>query len=406
MAQFGNITNSGKAKISSKYGPRNIGPGRSRNHKGIDIAYPSGTAITSPLDGVVERAASSAPKCGGLIVINHGEFNGKKVKSKYCHVKKINVNKNQEVTKGQIVGISGGAKGDPGRGNSTGAHIHFEIYENGVNVDPTPYYQNSPSGTQSQLPSKSDLEQEEPEQQNGKVDIDTETETSGTPKERARDIAKNLLLKLFGVGEPSTVTADVVTEVERYRELMSEQTPTILNNQTTDNCPPYNSPIGNCKSRKEENGGITWVGNNENSIIKTETTGKIEVINKGNWGNGYKIGNKEYFWNGTFTKTTGTTVSANEQIGTGGILFIRNSGSNQPPKNSQQSPINSITSSMSNSNNTKKDYKSQARDIASGLVGKLMGVNQTQAPQTNAESIEKLKNTISEEIKMFNKLIK
>ena len=93
MAQFGNITNSGKAKISSKYGPRNIGPGRSRNHKGIDIAYPSGTAITSPLDGVVERAASSAPKCGGLLVINHGEFNGKKVKSKYCHVKKINVNK-------------------------------------------------------------------------------------------------------------------------------------------------------------------------------------------------------------------------------------------------------------------------------------------------------------------------
>ena len=415
MAQFGNITNTGKAKISSKYGPRNIGPGRSRNHKGIDISYPSGTSITSPLDGVIERAASNTPKCGGLIVINHGEFNGKKVKSKYCHVKKVNVTKGQEVTKGQIVGISGGGKNDPGRGNSTGPHIHFEIYENGVNVNPQPYYENSPSGQQTQLPSKIDTDNEN--------DMSDDEETAGgsgekTPKENARQIAKSILLKLFGAGESSTVTPDVVNEILRYKEIISEQTPTFLTPTLTSStvtstakCGPYKSPIEACESRTESNGGVNWSSNNPQAKIYSETEGKIEAItNKGNWGNAVKIGNKEYFWNGSLTKTVRNTTGNREQIGTGNQLFIRSvSSSNQtPPKqgNGKTGTTSQQGNGKTGTTSSTSGYTETAQNAVKGIIRKLMGSEVTEAPQTNMESIEKLKNTISEEIKMFNKLIK
>ena len=37
----------------------------------------------------------------------------------------------QEVKQGQVVALSGGKIGDDGKGNSQGAHIHFELYKNG-----------------------------------------------------------------------------------------------------------------------------------------------------------------------------------------------------------------------------------------------------------------------------------
>ncbi|QIW61814.1 peptidoglycan DD-metalloendopeptidase family protein (plasmid) [Lactococcus raffinolactis] len=39
----------------------------------------------------------------------------------------------QQVTQGQKLGIMGTT------GDSTGVHLHFEVYENGIQVDPAPY---------------------------------------------------------------------------------------------------------------------------------------------------------------------------------------------------------------------------------------------------------------------------
>lgn len=117
-------------KISSGYGPR-----WGRKHHGADLSVQSGTKLIVPADGEVIDAKRRMNACGGTLYIDHG--NG--LKTRYCHLKRIDVNKGDRVTKGQVAGLTGGAKGDRGRGTSTGAHLHYEVYLNGKTVDPKPY---------------------------------------------------------------------------------------------------------------------------------------------------------------------------------------------------------------------------------------------------------------------------
>lgn len=105
------------------------------NHPGVDLKASSGTQIKSPADGKVLDAEFKQNACGGTIQIEHG--NG--FVSRYCHCKGINVTKGQMVKQGEVVGLSGGAKGDKGAGRSTGAHLHFELKKNGQLVDPLDY---------------------------------------------------------------------------------------------------------------------------------------------------------------------------------------------------------------------------------------------------------------------------
>tara|TARA_R110001592_G_C13175271_1_gene750254 strand:+ start:3252 stop:4583 length:1332 start_codon:yes stop_codon:yes gene_type:complete len=115
-------------KISSPFGPR-----WGRNHNGVDIIAKSGTPIKSPAAGVVDEACCQSERtCGGRIRIKHD--NG--LTTRYCHVKSFNVSKGQRVNQGQVIGTSGGGKRDIGRGNSMGAHLHYEVYKDGKPVDP------------------------------------------------------------------------------------------------------------------------------------------------------------------------------------------------------------------------------------------------------------------------------
>ena len=117
--------------VTSQYGvKRSTG-----NHPGVDLRASSGTEIKSPSDGKVVDAKFSDGACGGTIQIEHG--NG--FKSRYCHCKEIRVNVGQSVKQGEVVGSSGGAKGDKGAGSSTGPHLHFELKKNGQLVDPLDY---------------------------------------------------------------------------------------------------------------------------------------------------------------------------------------------------------------------------------------------------------------------------
>jgi murein DD-endopeptidase MepM/ murein hydrolase activator NlpD len=113
--------------ITSPYGPR-----WGKQHHGIDLGTPSGTEIKSPSDGVVLDAAFKDGACGGTIYIDHE--NG--YKTRYCHAKEINVSKGDRVKSGEVIGLTGGGKDDKGRGNSQGAHLHFELYKDGKIVDP------------------------------------------------------------------------------------------------------------------------------------------------------------------------------------------------------------------------------------------------------------------------------
>ncbi|KEF38040.1 metalloendopeptidase-like membrane protein [Schinkia azotoformans MEV2011] len=96
-----------------------------RQHKGIDIARPSDYTIKAADNGKVESAGYDGGY-GNKIVINHG--NG--MKTVYGHLSKIEVKVGQTVSQGQKIGVMGST------GNSTGTHLHFEVYENGKLVNP------------------------------------------------------------------------------------------------------------------------------------------------------------------------------------------------------------------------------------------------------------------------------
>ena len=153
--------------------------GGTRTHHGIDLTSESGTELISPADGTIEIAdfIESGTDCGGKIKINHtgtfiSPYTGEEVKLKtvYCHLSEVSVTEGATVTKGQKIGKTGGAASktdgsrsqknangeivdadngfisdggeyyrEAGAGNSTGRHLHYEVYEDGSYVSPKIY---------------------------------------------------------------------------------------------------------------------------------------------------------------------------------------------------------------------------------------------------------------------------
>ena len=120
------IQNMKKSNISSPFGHRKSPGGiGSKYHKGIDIAFPTGTHVLACEAGNVEHAGWSKG-FGKCIIIYHGGG----VKTTYAHLSKINVTKGQKVVRGQFIGEVGST------GNSTGPHLHLGVSVNGSYVDP------------------------------------------------------------------------------------------------------------------------------------------------------------------------------------------------------------------------------------------------------------------------------
>ncbi len=94
-------------------------------HTGIDLRAAMGTPVYATSDGLVE-AAEFNEHHGYFIKIKHSE----KYQTKYSHLKSFIVVPNTFVTKGQVIGYTGSS------GRSTGPHLHFEVHENGLPVDP------------------------------------------------------------------------------------------------------------------------------------------------------------------------------------------------------------------------------------------------------------------------------
>lgn len=117
--------------VSSEFGVKR----GDKTHYGVDLKASSGTQIKSPADGKVIDAEFRNNACGGTIQIEHG--NG--FVSRYCHCKDIQVSAGQSIKQGELVGLTGGGKGDKGAGRSTGPHLHFELKKNGQLVDPLDY---------------------------------------------------------------------------------------------------------------------------------------------------------------------------------------------------------------------------------------------------------------------------
>ena len=100
--------------------------GGMRHHNGVDIAVPTGTKVKAIAAGrVLESAARGG--YGNLVTIEHA---GGMV-SLYGHNAQLEVRVGDQVEAGQTVALSGST------GRSTGPHLHFELWKNGVNVTQT-----------------------------------------------------------------------------------------------------------------------------------------------------------------------------------------------------------------------------------------------------------------------------
>ncbi|MEH7353339.1 M23 family metallopeptidase [Neobacillus drentensis] len=97
-------------------------------HKGIDIARPSDKTIKAADNGVVVSAGWDGGY-GNKVVIDHQ--NG--LRTLYGHMASINVTVGQTVSKGTAIGVMGST------GDSTGVHLHFEVYKDGSLVNPLSY---------------------------------------------------------------------------------------------------------------------------------------------------------------------------------------------------------------------------------------------------------------------------
>ncbi len=96
-----------------------------RAHLGVDYGAPTGTAVRTIGDGVVEFAGWQNG-FGNVIFIKH---NGSDT-TVYAHLSRMDVRKGAKVTQGQRIGAVGAT------GWATGPHLHFEFRVNGHHQDP------------------------------------------------------------------------------------------------------------------------------------------------------------------------------------------------------------------------------------------------------------------------------
>ena len=105
-------------------------------HPAIDIAASQGTPIRAVDSGYVARVKDGGRTGYSYIMVIHADG----FSSVYGHVNQMSVATDQFVSKGQVIGYSGGLPGTRGAGSlSTGAHLHLEIRLNGVPVNPLLY---------------------------------------------------------------------------------------------------------------------------------------------------------------------------------------------------------------------------------------------------------------------------
>jgi murein DD-endopeptidase MepM/ murein hydrolase activator NlpD len=95
-------------------------------HSGLDIAAQWGAPIYAADTGVVVTALKLGTGYGWYLVIDHE--NG--YRTLYSHMSEFYVDYGERVVKGEVIGLIGST------GLSTGPHLHFEIFQNGVRVNP------------------------------------------------------------------------------------------------------------------------------------------------------------------------------------------------------------------------------------------------------------------------------
>lgn len=144
MSRKARVLESGMCEVTQEY--------KGQAHRGIDIVREGYQLdnIVAHSDGTVVQVISNcnvntpndSTNPGNMVKIDHG--NG--YQTRYLHLAygTVKVAVGQKVSKGQVLGYMGNT------GNSFGAHLHFEVMKDNVQIDPTDYLDcDLPSNTQS-----------------------------------------------------------------------------------------------------------------------------------------------------------------------------------------------------------------------------------------------------------------
>lgn len=97
-------------------------------HTGLDIATRLGREVAAPADGIVVETGYRAD-LGNFVKIDHGRG----FSTQYGHLLKINLKEGTPVKRGRSIGLVGNS------GQSTGPHLHYSVFVNGVVVNPRKY---------------------------------------------------------------------------------------------------------------------------------------------------------------------------------------------------------------------------------------------------------------------------
>lgn len=107
--------------ISSEYGDR-----RGKMHNGMDIAGDVGEPIYAIGDGRVIYAGDGLSGYGNVIIVRHDQ----QMTSLYAHNSELKVREGDPVAHGALIALLGNT------GRSTGPHVHFEIRDGEMHLDP------------------------------------------------------------------------------------------------------------------------------------------------------------------------------------------------------------------------------------------------------------------------------
>ena len=119
-------------RVTSSYAWRNCPYHGRELHGGVDIGASSGANVLASKGGTVLISTYSS-SYGNYIVLGHSDG----TRTLYAHMKSRAVQVGATVTQGQIIGYVGST------GNSTGPHLHFEVWQGSSKssrVDPMQYF--------------------------------------------------------------------------------------------------------------------------------------------------------------------------------------------------------------------------------------------------------------------------
>ena len=106
--------------ITDKFNP-------TKKHYAVDIALAKNTSIKSVLSGRV-IFADWTPNTGNVVIIRHSSG----FISAYKHAASVTVSQGDIVKTGEVIALAGSTGQE-----STGVHLHFELWKDGCPIDPS-----------------------------------------------------------------------------------------------------------------------------------------------------------------------------------------------------------------------------------------------------------------------------